>query len=289
MIDTGLKNKVALITGVNNPHGIGAAITKAFTTEGAATFVTYLRLPAKESKTNVTGEAFYRAQNAKTVDEVVNEIREHGGEIEACEADLSDPTVISQLFDQAEKAFGPVDILVNNAAHCDPDTFIPQSQLGPESRAVDEFPLSTITAEKHDKHFAVNSRAIALLMAEYTRRYIQRGAKWGRIINVSTDGASGFYSEVSYGASKHALESYSRAAASELGKYGITVNIVSLGPVQTGWISPELEKEISSRIPLQRVCQPEDVANVIVFFVSEQASWITGQLLYVGGGNVMPL
>ncbi len=289
MIDTRLKNKVALITGVNNPHGIGAAIAKAFTTEGAATFVTYLRLSAKESETDVPGEAFYRAQNAKTVDEVVNEIREYGGKIQACEADLSDPTIIPQLFDRAEKAFGPVDILVNNAAHCDPDTFIPQSQPGMESRAVDEFPLTTITAEKHDKHFAVNSRAVALLMAEYTRRYIQRGAKWGRIINVSTDGASGFYSEVSYGASKHALESYSRAAASELGKYGITVNIVSLGPVQTGWISPELEKVLSSRIPLQRIGQPKDVADVIVFFASEQANWITGQLLYVGGGNTMSL
>ncbi len=140
MIDTGLKNKVALITGVNNPHGIGAAIAKAFTTEGAATFVTYLRLSAKGSETDVPGEAFYRAQNAKTVDEVVNGIREHGGKIEACEADLSEPTIIPQLFDHAEKAFGPVDILVNNAAHCDPDTFIPQSQLGTESRAVDEFP-----------------------------------------------------------------------------------------------------------------------------------------------------
>jgi 3-oxoacyl-[acyl-carrier protein] reductase len=289
MIDTGLKNKVVLITGVNNPHGIGAAIAQAFITEGAATFVTYLRLPAKESKTNIPGEAFYRAQNAKTANEVVNAIRERGGKIEACEADLSDPTVISQLFDRAEKAFGPVNILVNNAAHCDPDTFLPQSQLGSESRAVDEFPLTTITAEKHDRHFAVNSRAVALMMAEYARRYVQRGAKWGRIINISTDGASGFYSEVSYGASKHALESYSRAAASELGKYGITVNIVSPGPVQTGWISPKLEKEEAGHIPLQRVGQPEDVANVIVFFASEQASWVTGQLLYVGGGNAMSL
>ena len=197
--------------------------------------------------------------------------------------------MVSQLFDRAERAFGSIDILVNNAAHCEPNTFIPQSELGADSRAVDEFPLSTITAEKHDEHFAVNSRAVALLMAEYTRRYIKRGAKQGRIINVSTDGASGFYSEVSYGASKHALESYSRAAASELGKYGITVNIISLGPVQTGWISPELEKEEASRIPLQRVGQPEDVANVVVFFASEQANWITGQLLYVGGGNVMSL
>lgn len=231
----------------------------------------------------------FAAQNAKSADEVVNTIRERGGKVEAWEADLANPKTIPQLFEQAEKTFGSVDILVNNAAYCDPDTFVPQSQLGSGSRAVDEFPLSTLTADKHDRHFAVNSRAIALMMAEYSRRLIERGARWGRIINVSTDGASGFGSEVSYGASKHAMGSYSRAAAGELGKYGITVNIVSLGPVQTGWISPELEKEEANHIPLGRVGQPEDVSNAIVFLASEQASWITGQLLYVGGGHVMPL
>lgn len=289
MIVTGLKNKVVLITGVNNPHGIGAATAKAFATEGAAVFVTYLRLPDEKSTTSVPGEAFYRTQNTKTADEVITAIHERGGKIEAWEADLAEPAVIPQLFDRVEQVFGPVDILINNAAHCDPDTFLPQSQLGSNSRAVDEFPMNTITADKHDRHFAVNSRAVALMMAEYARRYIEQGARWGRIINVSTDGASGFSSEISYGASKHALESYSRAAASEFGKYGITVNTVSLGAVQTGWISLELEKEEASHIPLQRVGQPEDVADVIIFFASEQARWVTGQLLYVGGGHVMPL
>jgi 3-oxoacyl-[acyl-carrier protein] reductase len=127
------------------------------------------------------------------------------------------------------------------------------------------------------------------MMAEYARRHIERGARWGRIINVSTDGASGFSSEVSYGASKHALESYSRAAAKELGRYGITVNVVSLGPIQTGWIAPELERTISAGTPLGRVGQPRDVSDVIVFLASEQARWITGQLIYVGGGWQMPL
>ncbi len=289
MLDVGLKNKVVLITGVNNPHGIGAATAAAFAAEGAAVFATYLRLPTGETPTDVPGEAYYRLQNAKTGNEVTQTIRRLGGRIETCEADLSDPAVIPRLFDQAEAAIGPVDILINNAARCDPDTFLPAGHLGPESRAVDDFPLSTITAEMHDRHFSVNSRAVALTMAEFARRYIQRAATWGRIINVSSDGAAGFLSEVSYGASKHALESYSRAAAGELGKYGITVNIVSLGPVQTGWISPELEKEEAAHIPLGRVGRPEDAANAILFFASQQAGWITGQLLYVGGGNVMGL
>lgn len=95
-------------------------------------------------------------------------------------------------------------------------------------------------SESHDRHFAVKSRAPALTMAEFARRHIERGARWGRVLNVSTDGASGFVGSVSYGASKHALESYSRAAACELGRYGITVNVLSLGPVQTGYITREI-------------------------------------------------
>lgn len=141
----------------------------------------------------------------------------------------------------------------------------------------------------HDQHFAVNSRAVALMMAEYARRQVKRGANWGRIINVSTGGASGFPGEISYGASKHAMESYGRAAAVELGQYGITVNSVSPGAVQTGWITPEQEREWAPGVPLRRIGQPEDIADVIVFLASEQARWVTGQLIYVGGGDVMPL
>jgi 3-oxoacyl-[acyl-carrier protein] reductase len=126
-------------------------------------------------------------------------------------------------------------------------------------------------------------------MAEFTRRSVARGASSGRIVNVSTDGASGFPTEVSYGASKHALESFSRAAAYELGRHDITVNVVSLGPIQTGWISPELERELTARIPLGRLGTPDAVADVIVFLASEQARWVTGQLVYVGGGHQMGL
>ena len=297
MRDAGLKDKVVLITGCNNPYGIGAATAKAFAAEGAIVVLHYFRSgsevgPGQDigaSNANMPGQVFYLAQQAKTAGEVVRLIRESGGQAESWEADLADPSVIGQLFDKTENAFGPVNILVNNAAHCDPDTFIPPSQLGPDSRAVDQFPMSTISTEKHDQHFAVNSRAVALMMADYVRRLVECGASWGRIVNVSTDGASGFSSEVSYGASKHALESYSRAAAKELGRYGITVNVVSLGPIQTGWITPAMEKEISAKTPLGRVGRPEDVADVIVFLASERARWLTGQLLYVGGGWQMPL
>jgi 3-oxoacyl-[acyl-carrier protein] reductase len=273
-MNTRLKDKVVLITGAN--HGIGAATAQAFAAEGASVFITYLRLPSGS------------AQQAQSADGVLTAIRKQGGRAAAWETDLSHPEAIPVLYDQVEKIFSQVDVLVNNAVYCDPDTFTPASQLETDSRAVDGSLMSTITADKHDRHFAVNSRAPALMMAEFARRYVARNGTWGRIINVSTDGASGFSSEISYGASKHAMESYSRAAADELGRYGVTVNIVSLAAVQTGWITPELEQAASAN-PLQRYGQPEDVADVIVFFASEQARWVTGQLLYVGGGHVMPL
>jgi 3-oxoacyl-[acyl-carrier protein] reductase len=92
---------------------------------------------------------------------------------------------------------------------------------------------------------------------------------------------------VSYAASKHAIESCSRSAAVELGAHGITVNIVAPGPVQTGYLTPFEEASIAARIPLWRVGRPEDVADVIVFLASEQSHWLTGQLLYVGGGWTM--
>ena len=287
MIDTGLKDRVALVTGAN--HGIGAATAKAFAAEGAAVFINYLRRPMEESinkaKIDVPGEALYRFGQSQSADQVIQDIRSRGGRAEAWEADLADPVNIPELFDRAEKTFGPVDILVNNAAHWEADTFVPPEV---KARSIERWSQPvTVTPGSHDRHFAVNSRAVALMMAEYARRHIERGARWGRIINVSTDGAYCFPSDVSYGASKFALEAYSRSAAAELGEYGITVNVVSLGPIQTGWITPELEEQCITEIPLRRVGQPEDVADVIVFLASEQARWVTGQLLYVGGGHSM--
>ncbi|MBI4008701.1 SDR family oxidoreductase [Candidatus Roizmanbacteria bacterium] len=105
------------------------------------------------------------------------------------------------------------------------------------------------------------------------------------MVNISTDAPDCFPTEISYGASKAALESYSRSAAVELGTYGITVNIVAPGPIQTGWMTDKVEKEQAKNIPLRRIGKPEDVADVIVFLASDQARWVTGQRLFVGGGN----
>jgi 3-oxoacyl-[acyl-carrier protein] reductase len=180
-----------------------------------------------------------------------------------------------------------VDVLVNNAASDKVDTFIPTEELKKSPLFIDAYPMEPISAKSHDENFAVNSRAVALMMKEFASRHIARNARWGRIINISTDGAYSHPSNVSYGASKLAMESYTRAAAHELGPYGITVNVISPGAVQTGWMPAELKEELEKSYPLRRVGVPEDIADAVVFFASEQADWITGQVLHVGGGNRM--
>lgn len=293
MIDTGLQGKIALVTGANNPLGIGAAVARGFAAQGANLFITYLRQPPEEfgisadeaRSASEPGEALYRRQNALPANDVVRSLRSLGARVGMLEVDLAEPANIPLLFDAVERELGPIDILVNNAAYCRSDTLLSQSEIAADDRSSGGMAVHTLTAESHDRHFAVNSRAVALMMAEYARRHIERGRRWGRIINVSTDGARCFPAEVSYGASKYALESYSRSAAIEFARYGITVNVVSLAAVQTGWIGPELQARIERENPMGRVGAPEDVADVVVFFASERARWITGQVLYVGGGH----
>jgi 3-oxoacyl-[acyl-carrier protein] reductase len=292
MIDTGLKGKVAIVTGANNPYGIGAGIAKAFVTQGVSVFLHYLRcgneklLSSKGEDSQ--GEAFYYAQRAKTADDLLEVIGQMGGQAKAWEADLSDINNIRCLFDQAEAAFGQVDILVNNAAHWEADTFLPSADYL-VNKTVEAWTSApdTITALSFDRVFAINTRAIALAMAEFVRRHIHRKANWGRIINISTDGAYCFPSEISYGASKLAMEGYTRSASQEFGQFGITVNTISPGAIQTGWLTPEMEKDIAATYPMRRVGQPEDIADAVVFFASDQARWITGQRIYVSGGHTM--
>ena len=297
MIDPGLKDKVALITGGNNPLGIGAAIARALAFHGAKVFIHYFRqatvLSNEDKKSNESenlGLEFFFKQQAKTADEVLESTRDAGGNAESWEGDLSEPENVNRLMEKAEKTFGHIDILVNNAAEYTADTFLPANTLGQASTVWEDGPtISTIDAHSHDRNFAVNSRAVAILMSKFACRIIERQKGWGRIINISADCAWGCPREISYRASKYALESYSRSAAAELGPYGITVNIVSPGPVQSGYIASEVEEALIADIPLRRIGRPEDIANAVLFFASEQAGWITGQILVVHGGHRMAL
>ena len=297
MIDPGLKDKVVLVTGGNNPFGIGAAIARAFASHGAKIFIHYFRQAVELSdemqnsaQTHRPGLAFFFEQQAKTADEVMASVRELGGKAESWEGDLREPENAHRLFEQAEEAFGQVDILVNNAAEYAADTFLPPAASGQEAEVWAGGPTtSTIDVESHDRHFAVNSRAVVILTARFADRIIKRQTNWGRVINISADCAWGCPKEVSYRASKYAMESYSRSAAAELGPYGITVNVVSPGPVQSGYITPEMEQALVADIPTRRIGRPDDIANAVVFLASEQAGWITGQVLFVHGGHRMAL
>lgn len=293
MINTGLKDKVVLITGTNNPHGIGAGVAKAFAAEETKIFLHYYRgnkdlADDDTNKSNSPGKNFFREQSTKKIDEVLKILQITEVEVNSWEADLSISSKIPELFNKVEEKYGQVDILVNNAAHWEADTFIPRSEEV-KNKLVELWTdrPDVISDGSFDRIFAVNTRAIALMIKEFAKRHIKREAKWGRIINISTAGAYCFPSEVSYGASKSALEGYTRSAAVELGKFGITVNALALGPVQTGWITPDLEKQLLPSIPVGRVGTPEDVANAIIFLASNRADWITGQKIFIGGGHGM--
>jgi 3-oxoacyl-[acyl-carrier protein] reductase len=284
MIDPQLEGKVVLITGAN--HGIGAATAQALSAQGARVFITYFHEECTYSEdelqqarsAGIGGDLLYRAMQQRSVEPLVRQIRLQGGAAVAHEADLVDAKNIPELFDLCEAELGPVDILVNNHTYCVLETFDPALTTCEGSS------ISLASASTIDAHFVINARAYALLMAEYLQRHLERGATWGRIINISTDAAHAHVANISYAASKHAIESYSRSAAAEMGKYGVTVNIVAPGPIQTGYITPEAEAEIAAGTPLGRVGESQDVGDVVVFLASEQAHWLTGQLLYVGGG-----
>ncbi len=287
MIDPQLENKVVLITGAN--HGIGAASARAFAAQGAKVFITYYHDASsyteeelkKAREKGIGGDVLHQAMRQQSAEPLVQQIQSQGGIAFAHETNLANPDNIPRLFDLCETKPGAVDIVVNNHTHCVLETFDPALVTDKSGG------IHLTTATGIDAHFAINARAYALMMAEYFKRYLKRNATWGRIINISTDAAGAHIANISYAASKHAIESYSRSAAAEMGKYGITVNIVAPGPIQTGYITPEFEIDVAKQTPLRRVGKPEDVADVLVFLASEQAHWVTGQLLYVGGGYRM--
>jgi 3-oxoacyl-[acyl-carrier protein] reductase len=292
MVESVLHEKVVLVTGANSPIGIGAATATAFSHQGSRVFVHYWRLRewgrASTPDPSITPADFvpepYRSGSQASPDELLESIRQRGALADAWEADLSDPANVRELFDRVERALGPVDILVNNAAHWAPDTFLPPEPRSTRLASQPWPPQSlAVTAQSHDDHFAVNSRATALLLGEYARRHLARGARWGRIVSLTTGGSRGFPFEASYGASKSALESYTRAFALELAPYGVTANTLNPGPTQTGWITPELEEKIAGSVPMRRIAQPEEIADLVVLLCSEGARLLTGQRLHALG------
>lgn len=137
------------------------------------------------------------------------------------------------------------------------------------------------------RHFKVNTEVAVLLIEKFANRFENQNLSSGRVINISTDSAQNFPNQISYGASKAALEAYTRSLAVELGPDNITVNCIAPGPIQTGWIDKDLEQQILPSIPLRSLGRPEDIAQCVVFLSSDQARWITGEVIKVSGGHAI--
>ena len=244
-----LKDKVAIVTGASK--GIGASIAKHLAAEGAAVIVNYA-----SSKTDA--------------DRVVGEITRDGGQAVAVQANLATPADVTRLFAEAKRAFGPVDVLVNNAG-------------------VYEFsPLEGVTEEHFHKQFDLNVLGVLLASKEAVAHFEGKG---GSIVNISS-GASTLTppNTAVYSATKAAVDAVTRALAKELGPRNIRVNAINPGMVETegvraaGIDGSEFRKEIEARTPLGRIGQPRDIAPAAVFLASDDARWITGETLLVGGG-----
>ncbi len=263
-----LNGRVALVTGAN--HGIGAETAKALAGCGASVLVSYLRTRDPEDYPEP-----YRSNRAKAADDVLAAIQTEGCRAVAMEADLRDPQAPARLFDFAETELGPVDILVNNATGWVSDTFAAGRQHATGVR------MLSASAATHDQVFSVDARGGALMIAEFARRHMDRQAKWGRIIGLTSGGPLGFPNEVSYGAAKAALENYTMSAAFELAPFGITANIVYPPVTDTGWVNDAVREHVARSPHLIHIVGPAEVAEVIAFLCSDHARLISANVVHL--------
>ena len=244
-----LTNKVAVVTGASK--GIGAGIAKALAADGASVVVNY-------------------ASSKEGADKVVAEIKAKGGKAVAVHGDVSKQADISKLFAETKKAFGRLDVLVNNAG-------------------VYEFsPLGEVTEAQFHKMFDLNVLGLILSSQEALKYF---GPEGGSIINIGSVASSSNPPTASvYTATKGAVDSVTRTLSKELGPKKIRVNSINPGMVETegvhtaGVIGSDFQKQLESQTPLGRTGQPQDIAPVAVFLASDDSSWLTGELILAGGG-----
>jgi 3-oxoacyl-[acyl-carrier protein] reductase len=252
----GLRGRVALVTGASRRRGIGTAICRALAANGADVCFSHW-LPFDRTQPVGADPAAPAALR--------EELRGMGGRAEDIEIDLSHPGSPERLLDAVAERLGPPSILVNNAAYSTRDGF------------------EKLDAATLDAHYAVNLRATALLSVGFARRY--PGGPGGRIINLTSGQSLGSMpGELAYAATKGAIEAFTVTLAAEVGHRGITVNAVNPGPTDTGWMTEELEEELSAKFPSGRVGEPEDAARLVAFLASDEARWITGQIIHSEGG-----
>jgi len=252
----GSKHPVAVVTGVSRRQGIGAAITRQLAGAGVAVLATGWRPFDATVDTGLDEDA---------PEQLMNEIAAAGGTAAWLEVDLNDSAASGPLFDEAERMLGPVSVLVNNAAYSVNDGW------------------RSVTPELLDAHHRINVRATTLLTVEFARRW--PGGEGGRVINLTSGQFKGpMLGEIAYASSKGAVDAMTITMAAELAPQGITVNTVGPGPTDTGWMSDAIKSALLPKHPLGRLGAPDDIARLIVFLASEQAGWITGQIVHTEGG-----
>jgi 3-oxoacyl-[acyl-carrier protein] reductase len=244
-----LAGKVAVVTGASK--GIGASIARHLAAEGASVVVNYA-----SSKTDA--------------DKVVGEITGAGGKAVAVQADLAKKTDVQRLFSETKKAFGKLDVLVNNAG-------------------VYEFkPLAEISEEHFHRQFNVNVLGPILATQEAVRQF---GPQGGSVINISSiAGINPVANAAVYSATKGAVDAVTKSLAKELGPKKIRVNAINPGMVETegvhsaGIIGSDFQKQVVSQTPLGRLGRPDDIGKVAAFLASDDSGWVTGETLVAGGG-----
>jgi len=241
-------NKVAIVTGAS--RGIGAAIAERLARDGFTLLINY-------------------SGDAAPAEALVEEIERAGGQARAVQADVSDPAAVRRMFDAAEAAFGGVDVLVNNAG------------------IMALKPVAEMEDDGFDRLIAVNLKGTFNTLREAARR-LRAG---GRIVNFSSS-VVGLYQPTygAYAATKAGVEALTHILSKELRGRNITVNAVAPGPTATDLFLKGKPQEVVDHLaklaPLERLGQPEDIANTVAFLVGPDAGWINGQILRANGGII---